>query len=162
MVLEFSYNKQEVINALRYHFWQRGEIKVFRYTGLILAVFSAVGFILGFVNVQALTAVMAVVTLMYACFFFLLPISTYNRASTFKENIRLRWNEQGILINTFSGERLLPWKQFKQVVETRTFFYLYKDSKSFFLVPTNAFSSEAERQAFSLLLQQLYKNYRLA
>ncbi|RAJ04016.1 YcxB-like protein [Chitinophaga skermanii] len=161
MPIEFTYNKQDVINALRFHFWHRGEIRVLRITFLVLAILTIAGYMTEYVNLNALVMIMTMVVVLYGGIYFLLPISTYNKAATFKDSIHLRWNENGILITTNKSERVQEWKRFKHVIETKTFFYLYRDAKSFFLIPTNAFESEADRQAFSLYLQQIYTNYRI-
>jgi hypothetical protein len=40
------------------------------------------------------------------------------------------------------------------VVETKKFFFLYRDKKSFFLIPTSAFETEDARRNFSHLLKE--------
>ena len=60
MHLEFSYNKEEVLHALRYHFLQRGEIKVFKNTLFILLVFTLCGFAYQLVTFGALIGIVDV------------------------------------------------------------------------------------------------------
>lgn len=156
MHLEFSYNKEEVLNALRHHFMQRGEIKVFRNTLIILLLATLGGYVFRLVTPQALTGIAIMVVLLVLVFWYMLPISTYNKAATFKDNIQLQYSEEGMVISTGHSEyqRSISWNNFSRVVETKTFFFLYKDKKSFFLIPTSAFESEAEKKRFGHLLQQ--------
>lgn len=153
MHLEFSYNKEEVVHALRYHFMQRGEIKVFRNTLFALLAFAMAGYAFKMVTIGALIGIVAMVLLIVGAFWFMLPVSIYNKAATFKDNIQLNYSEEGITISTRTSEqkRMLSWNTFTQVVEARNFFFLYRGKKNFFLIPTKAFKTEAAQKEFGLL-----------
>ncbi|MVT06782.1 YcxB family protein [Chitinophaga tropicalis] len=153
MHLEFSYKKEEVLHALRYHFLQRGEIKVLRNTLFALLAFALAGYAFNIVTIGALVGIAAMVLLIVAAFWFMLPVSIYNKAATFKDNIYLKYSEEGITISTRTNEqqRLLSWHTFTQVVEAKNFFFLYRGKKNFFLVPTSAFETEAEQKEFGRL-----------
>ncbi|MRG49114.1 hypothetical protein GFS24_28650 [Chitinophaga sp. SYP-B3965] len=157
--LQFTYNREEVINALRSHFLRRGEIKVFRNTLIILLIATVTGYLFHVVNFNALLGISTMMVILGWAFWYLLPVSTYNKAATFKDNIRLRYNEEGMAISTGPGERALSWKSFSQIVETNSFFFLYKDKRSFFLIPTSAFESETAKDSFSQLMKTLFKDY---
>jgi hypothetical protein len=156
MHLEFSYNKEDVLNALRYHFMQRGEVKVFRNTLLILLLFALAGYTFQVVTLGALIGIAAMIILISLVFWYLLPVSIYNKAATFKDDIHLRYSEEGIVISTRTSEfqRELSWSNFTQVIEAKKFFFLYRGKKNFFLVPTSAFETEAAQKEFG----QLAKN----
>ena len=126
MHLEFSYNKEEVLNALRYHFLQRGEIKVFRNTLFILLAFTLAGFAYRLVTVGALICIASMVVLIVLVFWYMLPVSIYNKANTFKDDIHLNYSEEGITISTRSSEveKQLSWKNFTQLVEAKNFIFL--------------------------------------
>ncbi|HEY0273561.1 MAG TPA: YcxB family protein [Chitinophaga sp.] len=157
MHLEFSYKKNEVLNALRYHFLHRGEVKVFQITLLIFILFTITGYWFHVVNRNALAGVTGMTLLIAWSFWYLLPISTYNKAATFQDNIRLRVNEEGMTITTGQGgDRSLGWQRFSQVVETPKFIYLYRDKKSFFLIPLSAFQTAEARTDFMQLLQRRF------
>jgi len=153
MHVEFSYNKEDVLNALRYHFMQRGEIKVYRTTLAILLLITLTGFFFHLVTFSALIGIFAMVAIIVWAFWYLLPLSTYNKAATFKDEIKLLYSEEGLLISTRSSEhqRQLYWNSFTRLVETRKFFFLYRDKKSFLLIPTSAFENDAARKGFSSL-----------
>ncbi|PUZ27804.1 YcxB-like protein [Chitinophaga costaii] len=157
MHLEFSYKKNEVLNALRYHFLHRGEVKVFQITLLIFLLFTITGYLFHVVNRNALACITGMTLLIAWSFWYLLPVSTYNKAATFQDNIRLQVNEEGMTITTGQGgDRLLGWQRFSQVVETQKFIYLYRDKKSFFLIPLSAFQNTEARSDFMQLLQRRF------
>jgi hypothetical protein len=153
MHLEFSYNKEEVLNALRYHFMQRGEVKVFRNTLFILLAFTLAGYAFKVVTIGALIGIAAMITLIIIAFWFLLPVSIYNKAATFKDDIHLKYSEEGITISTRNSDhqRLLSWGTFTKFVEAKNFFFLYRGKKNFFLVPTSAFKTADAQKEFSQL-----------
>jgi len=156
MHVEFSYNKEDVLHALRYHFLQRGEIKVFRNTLAILLLAAITGFFFRVVTPNALIGIIAMVALIVWAFWYLLPLSTYNKAATFKDKIKLGYSEEGLLISTRASDhqRQLSWNNFTQLVETRKFFFLYRDKKSFLLIPTSAFENEAAKDRFGDLAKE--------
>jgi fatty acid desaturase len=153
MHLEFSYNKEDVLNALRYHFMQQGETKVFRNTLFILLAVAVAGYAYSIVTVGAMLGIAAMILLITLVFWYLLPVSIYNKAATFKDDIHLRYSEEGIVISTRTSEsqRELSWSNFTKVIEAKNFFFLYRGKKNFFLVPTSAFETEAEQKEFGRL-----------
>ncbi len=153
MHVEFSYNKEDVLNALRYHFMRRGEIKVFRNTLCILLLLALTGFFFHLVTPSALIGIIAMVAVITWAFWYLLPVSTYNKAATFKDEIKLGYSEEGLQISTRASDhqRQLYWNNFTRIVETSKFFFLYRDRKSFLLIPTSAFESDDARINFRKL-----------
>lgn len=143
------------MSALRYHFLQRGEIKVFRNTLFILLAATLAGYIFNVVTINALLGILAMILLIAWVFWYMLPLSTYNKAATFKDQIRLNYSEEGMMISTRTSEhqRLISWSNFTQVVEAKKFFFLYRGKKSFFLIPTSAFKTEADKNEFGQLLK---------
>lgn len=159
MQLEFSYNKGDVLHALRYHFMHRGEIKVFRNTLIILLLATIAGYGYNLVTPGALSGITIMVVLLGLVFWYLLPISIYNKAATFKDDIHLRYSEEGIQISTRSSDHLrsISWNNFSKVVETKKFFFLYRDKKTFFLIPISAFKTEDAYQGFKEMVEPLNK-----
>lgn len=158
-LLQFTYKKEEVINALRFHFLRRGEIKVFRNTLIILLLATVIGYVFRMVNFNAMLGIVVMMVILGWAFWYLLPVSTYNKAATFRDNIRLRYNEDGMAIVSGHGERSLSWRSFTQIVETQSFFFLYRDKRSFFLIPTSAFENDEAHQQFRELMQKTFSNY---
>ncbi|GAA4304319.1 YcxB family protein [Compostibacter hankyongensis] len=159
MQINFRYQKAEVINALRFHFLNRAEIRLFRIALFVLLGIAVLGYFLHMVSLPVVVAIALMLAVLLLAFWYLLPLSIYRKAATFKEFIRLQYNEDGVTIGTHVGERSLSWRSFNSVVETATFHYLYRDKKSFFLVPAQAFRDEAERGDFSRLLRSKFDDY---
>lgn len=160
--LEFSYDKSEVLHALRYHFMQRGEIKVFRNTLIILLLATLTGYFFSVVTPGALTGIFIMTALIGWVFWYLLPVSIYNKAATFKDDIHLNYSEEGLLISTRASDhqRAIGWNNFSQIVETKKFFFLYRDKKTFFLIPISAFPSQDAYRQFAGLLKRKFSNYK--
>ncbi|SHL81970.1 YcxB-like protein [Chitinophaga jiangningensis] len=156
MHVEFNYNKGEVLSALRYHFMHRGEIKVFRNTIIIFLLATFAGYFFSLVTIGALTGITIMILVLTWIFWYLLPVSIYNRAATFKDDIRLKFGDDGMLISTGGSyhERTISWNKFSKVVDTKKFIYLYRDKKTFFLIPASAFNSEEQYEGCVRLLKE--------
>ncbi len=159
-LLQFTYKKEEVINALRFHFLRRGEIRVFRNTLIVLLLATVIGYVFRVVNFNAMLGIVVMMVILGWAFWYLLPVSTYNKAATFRDSIRLRYNDEGMAIYTGQGERSMSWRNFSQIVETQSFFFLYRDKRTFFLIPTSAFENDEARSQFSELMQRTFADYR--
>lgn len=160
MPLRFHYDKTEVINALRFHFMSRGEIKVFQVALMILIVSAFIGYWMDLINLQVVVWLFLLFIVLILIFWFILPHSVYKKARTFREpEIHLDCDEQSLSIGTQSGNHSIPWNRFERIVETKDFFYLYQNNKTFFLVPAKVFKDESERKEFSDLLRRHFRNY---
>lgn len=160
MDLRFQYDKQEVINALRFHFMNRPEMKLFKVILMLMVLFAFAGYWMKIVTLQMLIWIFLLFIVLVLVFWYILPYSVYRKARTFREPaISLHWTDEGITIGTQRGESSLSWNRFHQVLETKHFFYLYSSNKSFFLIPTHAFANREERIAFSELLQNQFPDY---
>ncbi len=160
MDLHFQYKRQEVIDALRFHFLNRPEMKLFKTILIIMVLFAFVGYFAHFVTLQMLIWIFLLFVVVSLFFWYILPYSVYRKAKTFQEpEITLRWNKEHLLIGTRRGESTLPWSRLSNIIETKHFFYLYSSGKSFFLIPGHAFSDREERVAFSEMLQNQCADY---
>jgi hypothetical protein len=140
MQVEFSYNKGQVIQALRYHFITRREIRLLMILVNVFAVFAAVLFY--FRKILPLAFLVSSVLWMglMGAFWFFLPYSIYRKERTFKDHFMATLEPQHFFItNGKGGGRTWPWRDFSNYLETPHFFHLYFDSRSFFLLPKEAF-----------------------
>ncbi|HLR37903.1 MAG TPA: YcxB family protein [Chitinophagaceae bacterium] len=160
MSIQFQYNKQAVIKALRFHFKQRPEIKIFRTLIILVVIAAFVGYFTHFLSFNALIWIFIAFVALIFFLQYMLPLSVYRRAHTFREpQLSLDFTEDYIVIGTDRGKSRIPWQQFNNVIETRDFFYLYRSNRSFFLIPANAFDAREDRIKFSEKLQQRFSNY---
>ena len=154
MTIHFGYDKKQVLQALRYHFLSRPEIKILIILVNIFAIAAAVLF--AFKKIQGLSF------LIFSLLWFslmlviwkILPASIYKRAATFQDNFSIRFEEEGVELSNQNGSKAWPWTAFSSYLESPYFFHLYFDSRSFFLVPKDAFMDVAQLQAVRQLIKE--------
>ncbi|MEO6329820.1 MAG: YcxB family protein [Ginsengibacter sp.] len=151
----FYYNKAKVIQALRYHFITRREIRLMMILVNIFAIISAALFF--FKKISPLAFLMGSVlwfTLMLA-FWFILPYSIYRKAHTFKDHFAVTFGEQHMFLENERGSKSWPWAAFSSMKESPYFFHLYFNTRSFFLIPKEAFEANSLQLARSLLSNKI-------
>ncbi|MDB5252139.1 MAG: YcxB family protein [Flaviaesturariibacter sp.] len=139
MTIEFSYEKKSVLQALRYHFLSRREIRlmivlvnVFALCSLLLFYFKKI-LPLAFVVGSLLWFVLMI------SFWFILPALVYRRASTFRDHFQMEFTQEGFSLGNERGGRSWRWSELSKTMETPYYFYFYFNPTSFFLVPKAAF-----------------------
>ena len=140
----FNYDKDRVIQALRYHFISRREIKLMIIIVNVFAIFSAVLYFTHKVNPLAFLLSSGLWFVLMISFWFVLPYVIYRKSSTFKNKFRVDFGNSEMSIETDRGERSWSWSSFSTYMETPYFFHLYFDSRTFFLVPKGAFEDASE------------------
>ena len=146
MTIQFGYNKRQVLDGLRSHFFGRMEIRILFIAVNVFAILSAVLYY--FKVIQALSF------LIFSLLWFLLwliirrflPLSIYKRSHTFRDSFIMNLDEKEVVLQTDRGSQVWGWNDFSSFRETLFFFHLYFDSRSFFLVPKDAFKDIAEVQ----------------
>ena len=154
MLLHFKYEKGQVLQALRYHFISRPEIKIM----IILVNVFALGSLLLY-SFQKITQPAFLVgsllwIILMISFWFLLPGIVYRRAETFRHEFSMRFDEDGFTLNHERGSRSWPWSALANFLESPHFFHLYFDSRSFFLVPKSGCRDKDEVHELRQLLKQ--------
>jgi hypothetical protein len=153
MTVQFGYDKKQVIQALRYHFLMRQEIKVLLVLVNVFAITSAVLF--------AMKKIQAISFLIFSFLWFflmlviwrILPGSIYRRSLTFQDHFIMHFEDENVVLETAKGSKGWPWKKFSYFVESPCFFHLYFDARSFFLVPKDSFKSIPDLQTARELLR---------
>jgi signal transduction histidine kinase len=153
MEIYFSYDKNHVIQALRYHFIARPEIKILLIVVNVFAIASAALFFLKKVSPLAFLVSSLLWIILMIAFWFILPNTVYKRASTFKDTFKMTFKEHHVLLENVRGHMEWAWKNFSYFVESPHFFHLYFDSRSFFLVPKAALEDEVEQEQLRHLLK---------
>lgn len=157
MTIQFGYNKKQVLDGLRGHFFGRPEIRILVIIINVFAIVSAI--LLFFKKIQVLPFL-----LFSFLWFFLwlsirrfLPLSIYRRSATFQDTFILTLENEGILLETKKGSQQWAWGNFSAFKETAYFFHLYFDARSFFLIPKDSFKDITEIQAARQLLKSHIK-----
>jgi hypothetical protein len=137
MTIHFGYEKPQVLQALRYHFISRPEIKTML---IVVNVFALISITLyGFHKITATAFLVGSglwIVLMIS-FWFIMPLMVYKRAETFQHSFTMRFEPDVFILSHERGSRTWSWESLSNFIESPHFFHLYFDSRSFFLVPKN-------------------------
>jgi hypothetical protein len=154
MTIHFSYDKNKVIQALRYHFISRPEIRLMIILVNVFALTSAALFYFKKISSASILIFSFLWFVLMISFWFILPGLVYRRASTFRDHFFMHFTDEGFELGNERGSKSWPWKSLSTYMETPYFFHLYFDSKSFFLVPKDGFGGTEEITQ----LRELLKN----
>lgn len=135
----FTYDKGKVLQALRFHFISRREIKVTIILVNVFALFSAILFFTKKVSPVAFLLASGLWFILMIAFWFVLPAIIYRKSATFRDTFRVKFEDADMELETTRGSRSWAWNSFSEMMETPNFFHLYFDSRSFFLIPKEAF-----------------------
>ena len=157
MTIQFEYNKKQILDGLRSHFFGRIEIRILFIVINVFAILSAVLFY--FRKIQALSFL--IFSLLWFVLWItvrrILPLSIYKKSNTFQDDFTMSFEDGGILLQTHKGVQKWGWQEFSEFKETMNFFLLYFDGRSFFMVPKDAFKDITEIQEARQLLREKIK-----
>ncbi len=153
----FSYEKKKVIQALRYHFVQRPEIRILIILVNIFAILSAVLFYTKKIRPEPFLLGSFIWLMLMATFWYLLPNSIYKKAATFRDSFIIDIGEDEVRLENERGAVYWPWQKFSRYFESPHFFHLYFDSRSFFLVPKDGMGEEAKHEVRGMLQRKIAK-----
>ena len=154
MRIEFSYDKKQVLDGLRNHFFARPEIRTM---AILINVFALLAAALFYFNkIQPVTFLLFSVMwfLLWMTLRVFLPSSIYKKSHTFKDHFSMEIEASGMILHTDRGDQHWSWGQFQSYKETLYFFHLYFDARSFFLIPKDAFETLEDQQAYRSLLKK--------
>ncbi len=151
MTVNFSYDKKQVIQALRYHFLSRKEIRLMIILVNVFALVSATLFYLKKILPFAFLVSSFLWFVLMITFWFILPGLVYRKAATFKDHFTMSFEIEGFSLGNERGSRSWEWTALKSFLETPHFFHLYFTSTSFFLVPKIAFTADQQTEMRDLL-----------
>ena len=154
MTIQFGYNKKEVVQALRYHFLMRPEIKILLVFVNVFAILSAVMYAMKYIQALSFLAFSILWFILMLVIWRILPGSIYRRSATFKDHFIMHFEEDMVVLETERGSKGWPWNAFSHFVESHYFFHLYFDPRSFFLVPKDSFQSITDLQIARDLLKE--------
>jgi hypothetical protein len=157
MVIHFGYEKKQVLQALRYHFITRPEIKILL---IVVNVFTIVSAVLVYIHkIQPLSFLIFSFLwfLLLITFWKILPAGIYKKSHTFRDHFAMDLQEKEVILETERGAHSWQWKDFSTFMESPYFFHLYFNSRSFFLVPKDAFKDIPQLQEVRGLLRAKIK-----
>lgn len=157
MTIYFGYDKPKVLQALRYHFISRPEIRIMLILVNVFAIASITLYAFKKVTPLAFLVGSFLWVVLMISFWFILPGMVYRRAATFKHEFSMDFEENGFTLRHEKGSKDWPWTSLKHYVESPHFFHLYFDSRSFFLVPKSGCKDSDEVHDLRLLIKNKVK-----
>ncbi|MCW3073184.1 MAG: hypothetical protein JWP69_253 [Flaviaesturariibacter sp.] len=157
MTIHFSYEKKSVIQALRYHFLSRAEIRIMIVLVNVFALFSLLLFYFKKILPLAFIVGSMLWFVLMISFWFILPGIVYRQAATFKDHFTMNFTEVGFDLGNERGSRSWAWNELSKTMETPYFFYFYFNATSFFLIPKGAFEDSDKVQELRHLLKEKVK-----
>ena len=153
----FTYDKKKVIQALRYHFITRREIKVMMILVNVFALLSAGLFYFKKVSPLAFLISSVLWISLMVLFWFLMPYLVYKKADTGKDRFKAILSNDFFRIENERGGRNWPWAEFSTWIESPNFYHLYFNSRSFFIVPKDAFEGDDVHEVRKILKAKINK-----
>ncbi len=158
MTIYFGYEKGQVLQALRYHFISRPEIRIMLILVNVFALASLALYAFHKITPMAFFVGSFLWIVLMISFWFVLPGMVYRRAITFKHNFNMSFEEEGFKLGHEKGSKSWPWKALKKYIESPHFFHLYFDSRSFLLVPKSGCKDSDEVYKLRHLLKEKVGN----
>jgi len=135
MTIYFGYEKGQVLQALRYHFISKMEIRIMLIMVNVFAITSIILYAVHKITPMAFLVGSTLWIVLMISFWFILPGMVYKRAVTFKHKFSMNFKEDGFTLEHEHGSKFWQWTALKNFIESPHFFHLYFDSRSFILVP---------------------------
>ena len=143
------------MQALRYHFITRKEIKIMVILVNVFAIVAGGFYFFKKISAYAFLGSSLLWFSLMISFWYILPGIIYRKSATFKDRFKVSFEDEEMSIENERGKRSWPWKTFSTVMESQYFFHLYFDSRSFFIIPKEAFEPEQIIQARKFLKQKV-------
>lgn len=157
MTIHFGYEKGQVMQALRYHFISKPEIRIMIILVNVFALLSLALYALNKITAMAFLVGSLLWIVLMISFWFILPGIVYRRAETFRHEFSMNFGDEQFSLIHENGRRSWPWQALSFFMESPHFFHLYFDSRSFLLVPKSGFTDLASLQQVRELLKQKVK-----
>ncbi|MBN8719371.1 YcxB-like protein [Hydrobacter penzbergensis] len=155
MQYSFSYDKRKVIQALRYHFVQKQDLRILIVLVNVFAIVSGILFYTKKIRPEPFLLGSLIWLVLMASFWYFLPNTIYKRSATFKESFIIDFRDTDIKLESEHGYVLWKWTQFSKFFESPHFFHLYFDARSFFLIPKDNMGDEMRHELRGLLKSKL-------
>ncbi|MEO6537544.1 MAG: YcxB family protein [Ferruginibacter sp.] len=153
----FTYNKGKVIQALRYHFISRPEIKIMMILVNVFAISSAALYFFKKISPMAFLVSSMLWFLLMFIFWFFLPLVIYKKSATFQDSFRVFLDDKAFSLENNRGSRGWEWPAFSTWMESPHFFHLYFNPRSFFIIPKEAFPAEEQHEARKIFAAKIKK-----
>src|SRR5215203_7299070 len=113
MTIHFAYDKRQVLQALRYHFISRPELRIMIIVVNVFALLSATLFYFKKITPLALLVSSTLWFVLMITIWFLLPLTVYKRAATFQDHFTMNFEKEFFSVGNERGTRSWPWNKLK-------------------------------------------------
>lgn len=155
MKIRVIYQKNKVMQALRYHFIQRTEIRILMIVVNVFAIASAGLFYWKLIRPEPFLLGSLIWLGLMAAFWYILPRTIYAKSPTFQDRFTVYLNEQEVQLENDRGSAQWEWQQFSRYFESPYFFHLYFSPRSFFLLPKDGIGADDVTAVRKMLQQKI-------
>ena len=141
------------MQALRYHFIQRTEIRILMIVVNVFAIASAALFYWKLIRPEPFLLGSLIWLGLMAAFWYIMPRSIYAKSPTFRDSFTVYLQDEEVQLENDRGSAQWEWKQFSRYFESPYFFHLYFSPRSFFLLPKDGVEAD-DLPAVRKMLQQ--------
>lgn len=157
MTIHFGYDKRQVLQALRYHFISRPEIKTMLIVVNVFALLSITLYAFHIITPLAFLVGSGLWIALMISFWFIMPAMVYKRNETFLHSFTMHFESESFTLAHERGSKSWPWDSLSTFIESPNFFHLYFDSRSFFLVPKSGCQGKDEVFELRQILKEKIK-----
>jgi len=157
MRIAFAYEKRRVMQALRYHFISRLELRLLILTVNVFAIGSLILFALGKVHPAAFLLSSFLWLLLMVAIWWFLPYVVFKQTRAFQHAFEMDFTSAGFELCHEGKGNAWNWSSLHQWKETPFFFHLYFDPRSFWLVPKDSMKDEDRIQLRAWLREYVTK-----
>ncbi|MBU6261434.1 MAG: YcxB family protein [Bacteroidetes bacterium] len=151
----FSYEKNKVIQGVRYHFVQDRGVKLLVILINVFAIVSAALFYSKKIRPEPFLLGSILWLVMMVTFWYIMPHSIYKKAATFKDTFTIDFADAQVTLSNARGSVHWGWEKFSKFFESPHFFHLYFDAKSFFIVPKEGMPDNMRHELRGLLNKKI-------
>lgn len=130
-----EYRRSEVLQALRYHFIRKPEVRVMIVLVNAFALVSIGLFAAGLASPLPFLTGTVLWLFMMAAVWRWMPAAVYRRNRTFRDSFTVRLEGSHLFLTREGGSRTWAWREFSHYYETPGFFHLCFGEQGFLLLP---------------------------
>lgn len=157
MTIHIVFDKPKVIQALRYHFLTRKEIRIMVILVNVFALLAITLYMLKIIRPEPFFLGTILWVVLMISFWFVLPGLVYKRTTTFQHEFDMDFDNEGFVLRHEQGSKKWPWTALQSFTESPHFFHFYFDSRSFILVPKSGCKDQDEVHELRTLIRDHVK-----
>jgi hypothetical protein len=158
MTVDFQYDRDKVLHALRFHFINKKDIRIMLILVNLVALVSAGLYFAKKIEPTVFLVTSLMWIILMIMFWFLMPRMIYKRTRTFQERFSASINEAELKLQHPNGGRTWQYADFINWFESPHFIHLYVGPNSFFIIPKEPFSADQMHEVRRILNEKIKKS----